>query len=96
MISIDLINYNPIKKWRPMHGDMLHFNGWFTRWIGVVAGASGNSLKVIRAGTVAELCNYGSKAQEKNTINLDVEEILSSNAKYSVNRVENNVSIWYL
>lgn len=95
-MSIELLNHAPIQKWRPMHGDIIHFTGWFTRWIGVVTGVSNGVLSIIRAGTITELANFGTKAQNKNTIQIDVEDVIQSRSKYEINRVENNVNVWYL
>lgn len=96
MISIDLISHGPIQKWRPMHGDIIHYTGWFTRWVGIIIGISNGGLNIIRAGTMTELCGYSQKEQDQNTISLSVEEITRTRAKYAVNRVENNVNTWYL
>lgn len=96
MMSIELLNHTSIQKWKPMHGDIVHFTGWFTRWTGIVIGVSNGVISIIRAGTMTELCSLGSKAQTKNTIHIDVEDMIKSRSKYEINRVENNVNIWYL
>lgn len=95
-VVIEFVKYVPIVKWRPMHGDMVHFNGWINRWIGVVSNVVGSEVNVIRAGTPVELFTYGTKEQNDNTVVLDSESMKRARAKYSVQRCENGQNIWFV
>ncbi len=96
MIQLDLAAYRPISKWTPQVSDMIFFYGWFNRWVGVINGINGGEVTVITAGSPIELFSYSTAKMEKNTIKLDITDIQYSNSKYSIQRAEQNASIWYI
>jgi len=96
MVQLELAVYKPIIKWTPQISDVVFFYGWFNRWIGVINGIKGNEVTVIRAGSPIELFSYNDLKMAKNTVVLDVNYIQRSSSKYSIQRVEQNVSVWYI
>lgn len=94
---MDLIQYSVLNKWKPQHGDVIIFSGWFTRWVGVVNRVSGTEVSIITAGTITELCSYGTKDQEDNTMSLDSEKIKRSRSKYNIlQNVAKGSNVWYV
>lgn len=96
MAQLDLAAFKPITKWVPQIGDMVFFYGWFNKWVGVINGVDGKTVTVITAGSPIELFSYNTSKMEKNTIRLNVSDIQYSNSKYSIQKVEQHVSVWYI
>ena len=85
--------------WRPKHRDVIHWNGWLKKWVGIISGINNkdSTISVVTAGLPVLLADYSQQEAEKNTKNLKIKDIINSGGGvYSVHRIEDGVDVWYV
>ncbi len=63
-LEIDLLAYGDLAVWSPQVGDVIHKDGIFNRWVGVVTDVKGTNLIIRKAGSPRSLCT-GDFKEEK-------------------------------
>ena len=99
LTTIDLMQTKPLPMWVPRHRDVIHWNGWMRKWVGIINGVNNkdNTVLVVVAGLPVLLADYSQSEIEKNTKIIKVRDITSSSGgAYSVHRVESGVDVWYI
>jgi len=97
--AMDLAAYTSIDKWKPKVGDVIVFTGFITRWIGIISNEFNGEVEIIKHGLPCELVTMGPQEQKKNTLKLDVSEIVrSARGKYAVLSIgaTGGQQIWYI
>lgn len=77
-VQVPLARYKSLTEWVPELSDFIIYHGWLSkRWYGVVSGAQGSALNIVRENLPILLFNLTDEEQRQNTITLDIGTIKS-------------------
>ena len=95
-IDVSLAQAKPLAEWKPQIGDFVYYNGFFSKWVGVVNNV-GRRVSIIEGGNPFLLLNYSQAEMVKHTIHINIEDLKrGTRGKYAVMRSELNTLIWYI
>ena len=95
-IDVNLAQAKSLTEWKPQIGDFVFFNGFFSKWIGVINNI-GPKISIIEGGNPFLLLNYNQKEMIKHTMVIDINDLRNgTRGKYAVMRSEMNTLIWYI